>query len=154
MSLSLQGPFQDGIGQKIKVKILKNQLSIKQRCSHQFSVPRTRQQSCPVLHHNWNLTFRHGLHHKMNIRQLANRNWTRWEYLFQRKENLAKCVCCFQISGELLWKDVISRVGPVGKSYSSTDFPPSSPLFSQRGKNTSPLPIPTSPPEVLHPVSS
>lgn len=46
-------------------------------------------------------------------------------------------------------KALTFRVGPEGGSYSSTGFSSTSPVFSQGGQNSSPLPIPTSPPDLL-----
>ena len=110
----------------MKVKIFKNQLTIQQRCSHQLTVPRTRQQSCLVLH-NWNLTFRHEPHHQMNISQLANRSWTRCDYLSGEKKTQHNVFVLSDIQRTMTEKkDVTSGVGRVDKSYSSTDFATSS----------------------------
>ena len=114
------------------VKIFKNQLTIQQRCSHQFTVPRTRQQSCLVLY-NWNLTFRHEPHHKMNISQLANRSWTRWDYLSGEKKTQHNVFVLSDIQRTITEKkDVTSGVGRVDRSYSSTDFATSSCIYSDR----------------------
>ena len=102
-------------------------------------MPRTRQQSCLILH-NWNLTFRHEPHHKMNISQIANRSWTRWDYLSGEKKTQHNVFVAFRYLEGCYGKDVTSGVGSVGRSYSSTDFATSSPVFTRTGKYSSPLP--------------
>lgn len=54
----------------------------------------------------------------------------------------------FRYRASIEKKDLTSRVTPVGGRYSPTDFSTSSPISSQRGEN-SPLPRPTSPPDLL-----
>lgn len=99
-----------------------------------------------LYNHNWNLTFRHGPHFQKSIRQQELIPMRK--FILEKRKPRKMCLLLSNIwRASMEKKDLTSRVAPVGGGYSLTDFSTSS-ISSQTGEN-SPLPRPTSPPNLL-----